>query len=66
MEILQTAITAEGGVSKLARAIGTNPNVISNWHVRGVPKGWQKLLELKYGRIRARRVSRPETLQEAA
>ena len=64
MEILQTAITAEGGVSKLARAIGTNPNVISNWHVRGVPKGWLRLLELKYGRTRTRRRSEP--LQEAA
>jgi hypothetical protein len=50
MEILQTAISAEGGISKLAQAIGTRPNVISNWHSRGVPKGWQKLLEHKYSR----------------
>ena len=52
MEILQTAITAEGSVSKLAQAIGTRPNVISNWHTRGVPKGWAKLLEHKYARRR--------------
>lgn len=50
MEILQTAISAEGSISKLAQVIGTRPNVISNWHQRGVPKGWQKFLEHKYAR----------------
>ena len=52
MEILYTAISVEGSISKLAQAIGTRPNVISNWHTRGVPKGWAKLLEHKYARKR--------------
>ena len=52
MELLKNAISIEGGVTKLAQAIGTQPNVISNWHSRGVPKGWQKLLEHKYARRR--------------
>jgi hypothetical protein len=50
MEILKTAIDCEGSISKLAAAIGTKPNVISNWHSRGVPMGWQKLLEHKYAK----------------
>lgn len=48
MDILQKAIEAERGVSRLADALGVRQNVVSNWKSRGLPKPWQKVLELKY------------------
>lgn len=48
MDILQTAIHAEGGVGKLADALGIRQNVVSNWRSRGLPKPWAHLLRLKY------------------
>lgn len=48
MEILETAIQAEGGVSHLAAALDVQQNVVSNWRARGLPKPWAQLLRLKY------------------
>lgn len=48
MNILQIAIDAEGGVGKLAVALGIRQNVVSNWRIRGLPKPWEQLLTLKY------------------
>lgn len=48
MDILQTAIQAEGGVGKLADALGIRQNVVSNWRRRGLSKPWAQLLRLKY------------------
>lgn len=50
MELLNIAIKHEGGVSKLAAAIGEKPNVVGNWKLRGLPKTWAKLLAMKYKR----------------
>lgn len=49
--VLDAAITAEGGVSKLAVALETAPNAISNWRARGVPRAWEKLLRMKYAHV---------------
>ena len=48
MEILEIAIKAEGGVGKLAAAIGERQNVVSNWRKRGVPRPWRQVLQLRY------------------
>ena len=49
MEILERAIKIEGGVGRLAVAIGEKQNTVSMWRQRKrVPKGWLKLLESKY------------------
>lgn len=48
MNILDVAINAEGGVSKLAAALDVRQNVISNWRARGLPKPWAALLQVKY------------------
>ena len=50
MDILQIAIEAEGGVGKLAAALGENQNVVSNWKARRLPRPWAKVLALKYGK----------------
>ena len=49
MNILQVAIETEGGVGKLAAALGLRQNVVSNWRMRGLPKAWAQVLWLKYG-----------------
>lgn len=53
---LDIAIKVEGGVANLAQKLGVSQNAISNWKLsdRGVPRAWEKLLELRYGRHRAR------------
>lgn len=48
MEILEIAIKAEGGVSKLATALGERQNVVSNWKKRGLPRAWRQVLEMRY------------------
>lgn len=48
MNILDIAISAEKGVSNLARSIGVAPNVIGNWKKRKVPKAWGQVLHMKY------------------
>jgi hypothetical protein len=50
MDILEIAIEAEGGVSKLAAALGEKQNVVSNWRARRLPRPWAKVLALKYGK----------------
>lgn len=37
MNALDKAISILGGTAALARAIGVEPNVVSNWRKRGVP-----------------------------
>lgn len=49
MDILQIAIDAEGGVGKLAAALGEKQNVVSNWRARRLPRAWAKVLGMKYG-----------------
>lgn len=49
MEILEIAIKAEGGVGKLACALGERQNVISNWRKRNrIPRAWVQVLEMRY------------------
>lgn len=48
MDILETAIQAEGSVSKLADALDVRQNVVSNWRARGLPKPWAQVLTLRY------------------
>lgn len=52
MDILNHAILVEGGVSKLARALGVRPNVVSNWRLekRELPHSWRVALTAKYGK----------------
>lgn len=56
MQILEIAIKVEGGVGKLAQKLGIGQSAVSNWKLpdRNVPRAWEQLLELKYGRHRAR------------
>jgi hypothetical protein len=51
MDILKHAIEVEGNASKLARALGVEPNVVNNWKMRNkLPQPWQIALQLKYGK----------------
>lgn len=51
METLEIAITAAGGVGKLAEKLGIKPNVISNWRLRNsIPRGWELVLRDRFGR----------------
>ena len=50
MDILEIAIKSAGGTGRLAYLLDLKQNVVSNWRVRGVPKGWAKVLELKFRR----------------
>ncbi|WP_157443352.1 YdaS family helix-turn-helix protein [Curvibacter lanceolatus] len=49
MNILDTAIQAEGGVGNLAKALGIGQSNVSNWRGRGIPRGWQTVLLDRYG-----------------
>lgn len=46
--MLDIAINAAGGVARLAEKLDVKPNVISNWRTRGVPRGWEALLKVKF------------------
>ena len=48
MDILEIAIKAAGGTGRLAYMLDLKQNVVSNWRARGVPKGWAKVLEMKF------------------
>jgi hypothetical protein len=48
MDILEIAIKAAGGTGRLAYMLDLKQNVVSNWRQRGVPKGWQRVLEMKF------------------
>ncbi len=51
MEILEIAINAAGGISKLADKLGVAPNVVGMWKTRQrLPKSWEQVLRLKYAR----------------
>lgn len=51
METLEHAITAAGGVGKLAEKLGIKPNVISNWRLRkSIPRGWELVLRDRFVR----------------
>ncbi|MDD0837882.1 YdaS family helix-turn-helix protein [Curvibacter sp. HBC61] len=58
MNILDTAIQAEGGVSNLAKALGIRQSAVSNWRSRGIPRGWQAALEGRYGDDKKKRKPR--------
>lgn len=60
MNILDLAISAEKGVSNLARAIGVEPNVIGNWKKRKVPKAWGQVLHMRYGAADKRPTKQPK------
>jgi hypothetical protein len=47
-ELLDRAIATEGGVGKLAVALGVRQSVVSNWRARGLPKPWSLALRLLY------------------
>jgi len=48
MDILDIAIKAAGGTGRLAYLLDLKQNVVSNWKVRGVPKAWAKVLQMKF------------------
>ena len=51
MNILEIAIQHEKGVGNLARALGINQNVVSNWRMRQrLPQSWVVALSSKYKR----------------
>ncbi len=50
MSILEQAIQRAGSVGKLAQALGVRQNVVSNWRARGLPRPWELVLDLKYGK----------------
>ena len=58
MNILETAIQAEGGVGKLALSLGERQNTVSNWRKRGPSRAWVKVLEMKYGKQARKRTEK--------
>lgn len=54
-EILEKALAIEGGVGRLADALGVRQNVVSNWKARGLPYAWQVALKAKYGHLRVKK-----------
>ena len=65
MDILEIAIEAEGGVGKLADALGEKQNVVSNWRARRLPRSWAKVLALKYGKSSCMPVAQATQAQAA-
>lgn len=59
MNILDVAITHEGGVGKLAIALGVSQTVVSNWKARGLSKAWTQALSQKY-KTQARKAAAKE------
>jgi DNA-binding transcriptional regulator YdaS (Cro superfamily) len=49
MTALQSAITAAGGATKLAAALGVSVQRLSNWNERGVPAEQCPLIESATG-----------------
>ena len=60
MDILEIAIKAAGGTGRLAYLLDLKQNVVSNWRVRGVPKGWAKVIEMKFKKEIAEATKRKE------
>ena len=51
MNILEIALSACGGVGRLAYILDLKQNVISNWRLRGsVPKGWETVIRIKFAK----------------
>jgi hypothetical protein len=48
MDILEIAIKEAGGTGRLAYLLDLKQNVVSNWRQRGVPKGWEQVLRIKF------------------
>jgi hypothetical protein len=48
MDILKIAIKEAGGTGRLAYLLDLKQNVVSNWRQRGVPKGWEQVLRIKF------------------
>jgi hypothetical protein len=48
MNFLEIAIKDAGGIARLAEKLDIKPNVISNWRTRGVPRGWETVLRIKF------------------
>ena len=48
MDILEIAIDSEGGVGKLAAALGERQNTVSMWRKRGLSRSWLQVLTLRY------------------
>ena len=62
MKTLEIAITSAGGVSALARLLGTSQAAVSNWRMReSVPAGWMAAIRMKFKRHIA-----PKPTKEAA
>ena len=61
MDILEIAIKAAGGTGRLAYLLDLKQNVVSNWRVRGVPKGWAKVIEMKFKKEIAEATKRKES-----
>ena len=60
MDILEIAIKAAGGTGRLAYLLDLKQNVVSNWRVRGMPKGWAKVIEMKFKKEIAEATKRKE------
>ena len=60
MDILEIAIKAANGTGRLAYLLDVKQNVVSNWKVRGVPKGWAKVIEMKFKKEIAEATKRKE------
>lgn len=51
IQTLEKAIELVGGVSALAKKLGTSQSTVSNWRMRGsVPAGWLKAIQLQFKR----------------
>ena len=61
MDILEIAIKSAGGTGRLAYLLDLKQNVVSNWKVRGVPKGWAKVIEMKFKKEIAEATKRKES-----
>ena len=60
MDILEIAIKTAGGTGRLAYLLDLKQNVVSNWRARGVPKGWAKVIEMKFKKEIAEATKRKE------
>ncbi len=48
MNTLEICIKSVGGTGRLAYLLDVKQNVVSNWRARGVPKSWEKVMQLKF------------------
>lgn len=62
-DIIKRASEAVGGLAKLAEAIGTSPQAVSNWRGRGVPIEHCAAIEQASNGAVTRRDLRPDDWQ---